>query len=88
MKRNRRHIVNAIVCFAVKRLDVAKGVGKTQAGHADFIGSQTVEHKCVVRVWTMRHRDLARFTRLITARDSLLLFGNNCHIVGIQSAHA
>src|SRR5258708_5788623 len=42
-------------------------MGKVQAGHADFVGRETVEHESVVRVWAVGHGNFADGS------------GNSCH---------
>src|SRR2546423_2380181 len=44
----------------VQGLDVAERVRKLEAGYADLVGGESVEHEGIVGVGTVRDADLAR----------------------------
>jgi hypothetical protein len=52
-------VVDALHGLPVQGFDVAKSVGKTQAGHTNLVGGQAVKHKGIVGVGTVSYRDFA-----------------------------
>src|ERR1700683_2793063 len=79
MKRNRRHIVDALPRFLVQGLNITKRVRETQYGDANLISSQPVKHEGIVRIRAVCDADLAHLRRRIPARTLRILFRNYCH---------
>ena len=78
MKRNRSHIVDALARLLVQRLDVAKGMSKTQSRHAHLIRSETVKHERIVGIRAVRDADFPHLRGRI-AGVFRFLFGNCGH---------
>ena len=63
MKRDGANIVETLHRFAIERLNVGERMVELQAGHADLICSQPIEHEGIIRVRAMGHGNIANWCR-------------------------
>jgi len=67
----------AFHCFSVQALDIAQCVLEVEAGRADFVSRQPVEHEGIIGVGTVRNCDFASLRRSGVRRN--LLDSNRGH---------
>src|SRR5712692_9437140 len=68
MEGDGRHVVYAFYRLLIQSFNIAKCMSKAQAGDTHLVSGQSVEHECIVGIWTVSDGNLASVGRRTAVR--------------------